>query len=119
MNLQQFFREHPKAALAFSGGVDSAYLLYAAIKYGAQVRAYYVKTAFQPQFELEDAIRLVQELGAVQAYNLDGGNSACLYLMGRKMNNTNSTEKRPISDIIYFASAWDPDAESFLVEDDE
>ena len=28
--LRQFFREHPRVALAFSGGTDSAYLLYAA-----------------------------------------------------------------------------------------
>lgn len=63
MNLEQFFREHPKAALAFSGGVDSAYLLYAAVKHGAQVQPYYVKTAFQPQFEYEDAQRLARELG--------------------------------------------------------
>ena len=40
MNLEQFFREHPKVALAFSGGVDSAYLLYTAVKSGAQVRPY-------------------------------------------------------------------------------
>lgn len=64
MTLAQFFQENPKAAIAFSGGVDSAYLLYAAVKSGAQVRAYYVKTAFQPQFELEDARRLVKALGA-------------------------------------------------------
>ena len=64
MELKQFFAENPKAAIAFSGGVDSAYLLYAALQYGARVRAYYVKTAFQPQFELEDAIRLARELGA-------------------------------------------------------
>lgn len=64
MNLEHFFKENPKAALAFSGGVDSAYLLYAAGKYGAQVKAYYVKTAFQPQFELDDAGRLARELGA-------------------------------------------------------
>lgn len=63
MDLQEFFREHPKVALAFSGGVDSAYLLYAAVKHGAQVRPYYVKTDFQPQFEYEDAQRLSQELG--------------------------------------------------------
>lgn len=62
MNLEDFFREHPKAALAFSGGVDSAYLLYAAVKSGALVRPYYVKTAFQPQFEYEDARRLAREL---------------------------------------------------------
>lgn len=63
MNLEQFYQEHPKVALAFSGGVDSAYLLYAAVKHGAQVRPYYVKTAFQPQFEYEDAQRLARELG--------------------------------------------------------
>ena len=45
-------------AVAFSGGVDSAYLLYAALQSGADVRAYYVKSAFQPQFELDDARRL-------------------------------------------------------------
>ena len=67
MELQQFLKDHPRAAVAFSGGVDSAYLLYAAGKYGAQVKAYYVKTAFQPQFELEDACRLAAELGADMA----------------------------------------------------
>jgi len=64
MTLHTFFRDHPRVALAFSGGVDSAYLLYAAIRSGAQVRAYYVKSAFQPRFELEDAQRLAGELGA-------------------------------------------------------
>lgn len=64
MTLQDFFRENPKAALAFSGGVDSAYLLYAAQQCGAQVRAYYVRTAFQPLFELEDARRLAEQLHA-------------------------------------------------------
>ena len=64
MELKDFFKEHPKAALAFSGGVDSAYLLYAAQKAGADVTAYYVKTAFQPAFELEDARKLAAELGA-------------------------------------------------------
>lgn len=64
MTLTQFFAENPRAALGFSGGVDSAYLLYAAIRSGAQVRAYYVRSAFQPQFEYEDAYRLAKELGA-------------------------------------------------------
>ena len=31
MDLNEFFKEHNKVALAFSGGVDSSYLLYAAI----------------------------------------------------------------------------------------
>lgn len=63
MELSDFFAQHPRVALAFSGGVDSAYLLYAAVKCGAQVQPYYVKTAFQPQFEYEDAQRLAQQLG--------------------------------------------------------
>jgi len=64
MTLSDFFKANPRAAIAFSGGVDSAYLLYAALQNAADVRAYYVKTAFQPQFELDDAIRLSRELGA-------------------------------------------------------
>ena len=64
MTLQNFFTENPKVAIAFSGGVDSAYLLYAAIQCSAKVRAYYVNSAFQPQFELDDAKRLAGELGA-------------------------------------------------------
>lgn len=64
MELFDFFREHPRAAIAFSGGVDSAYLLYAGRMAGADVRAYYVKSAFQPEFEYTDACRLARELGA-------------------------------------------------------
>ncbi len=63
MQLNEFFMEHPKAALGFSGGVDSAYLLYAAVRSGADIRPYFIKTAFQPAFELEDAERLAGELG--------------------------------------------------------
>mgnify|MGYP002571452186 FL=1 len=64
MNLQEFFAENPRVAIAFSGGVDSSYLLYAALHYGARARAYYVNSAFQPAFELEDARRLAGELNA-------------------------------------------------------
>lgn len=64
VELKEFFKENPRAALAFSGGADSAYLLYAAKKCGAEVKAYYVKTQFQPQFELEDAKRLASETDA-------------------------------------------------------
>jgi uncharacterized protein len=64
MTMQQFFAEHPRAAIAFSGGVDSSYLLYAAQQCGADVQAYFVKGAFQPEFELEDAQRLAKDIGA-------------------------------------------------------
>lgn len=62
VELSEFFKRHNKIALAFSGGADSAYLMYAAKKYGAHIKAYYVKSPFQPLFELEDARRLAQEL---------------------------------------------------------
>ena len=62
MELKEFFEKYPRAALGFSGGVDSAYLLYAGKKYGADIRPYFIKTAFQPEFELRDAIRLAKEL---------------------------------------------------------
>lgn len=72
MTLQEFFKSQSKAALAFSGGVDSAYLLYAAMRYGSDIGVYFVKSAFQPQFELEDAQRLAKELGAhLQVIRLD------------------------------------------------
>ena len=63
MNINEFFNEHKKAALAFSGGADSAYLLYAAVKCGADIAPYFVKSQFQPEFEREDAHRLAEQLG--------------------------------------------------------
>ena len=64
MMLEHFFENNNAVAIAFSGGVDSAFLLAMAVRCGARVKAYYVKTAFQPQFELDDACRLAEELGA-------------------------------------------------------
>ena len=64
MKLQEFFEEHPAAAIAFSGGADSAYLLAEALRAGCRVRPYFVKGPFQPAFELEDARRLCAQLGA-------------------------------------------------------
>ena len=63
MTLEDFFARHPRTALGFSGGTDSAYLLYAGLSLGADVRPYYIKTQFQPEFELADASRLARELG--------------------------------------------------------
>ena len=64
MTLEQFFQENPRCALGFSGGVDSAYLLYAGVRAGADIRPYFIKTAFQPAFELADAKKLAAGLGA-------------------------------------------------------
>lgn len=64
MTLNEFWKENPKAAIAFSGGVDSSYLLYTAVRAGAKVTAYYADSAFQPTFEGEDALRLAKDVGA-------------------------------------------------------
>ncbi len=72
MTLPEFFQANPRAAVAFSGGTDSAYLLYAAARYARQVRAYCARSPFQPAFEWEDARRLAGELGVeLRAVELD------------------------------------------------
>ena len=63
MPLESFFAAHPRVAVAFSGGVDSAYLLYAAKTAGCDAAAYFLKTPFQPRFELEDAQKLAGQFG--------------------------------------------------------
>jgi uncharacterized protein len=60
--LEEYLKAVPKGAVAFSGGVDSSYLLYAAKVSGMDVHAYYVDAQFQPQFELDDARRLADKL---------------------------------------------------------
>lgn len=85
MNLREFFHENLKVAIAFSGGVDSAFLLYAAKHYAKEVKAYYVKSEFQPGFELEDAKRLAGELNAeLQVLNLEA-----LDILGVRENPVN------------------------------
>ena len=50
------------AAVALSGGVDSCFLAYAASRVeGGNFAAYYVQSAFQPEFELTDALRAAKE----------------------------------------------------------
>jgi len=60
LQLQQFFEQNPRLAVAFSGGVDSSYLLYAADAAGCDVHAYFIKSEFQPQFELDEAINFAK-----------------------------------------------------------
>ncbi|MCL2046189.1 MAG: ATP-dependent sacrificial sulfur transferase LarE [Oscillospiraceae bacterium] len=63
IKLEEFLKKYPRVAIAFSGGVDSSYLLYAAKTVGCDVNAYFIKSQFQPQFELDDAISLAQFVG--------------------------------------------------------
>lgn len=72
MKLDEFWKDNPSAALGFSGGVDSAYLLYSGVAAGARIGAYFVDTAFQPRFALADAKRMAEELGvALQVLETD------------------------------------------------
>ncbi len=96
VELNKFFREHDKVAIAFSGGVDSSYLAHAANEAGADFTCYYVKSHFQPRFELEDAMRLADEIGfrmvVIEADILSderiAGNPSdrCYYCKNRIMN---------------------------------
>lgn len=61
--LEAFFEENPQGAVAFSGGVDSALLVWAAARFGKAWRAYYVQSAFQPAFELRDARQVADQCG--------------------------------------------------------
>lgn len=64
MQLEGYFAAYNRIAVAFSGGVDSTYLLYAAVKAGAEVKAYCVRSAFQPGFEYDEAKKLAERIGA-------------------------------------------------------
>ncbi|MBQ7886194.1 MAG: phosphodiester glycosidase family protein [Clostridia bacterium] len=48
--------------------------------------------------------QLMKDLGAVQAYNLDGGSSSAMMLGGEKINALSSKKMRPICDLLYFAT---------------
>jgi uncharacterized protein len=96
-NLKGFFRDNPKAALCFTGGVNSTYLLHIGKQCGASIRPYYVKTAFQPQFELDNALRLarqyrvrleVLEFDIFKTHSIIENDSDRCYLCKRKILST-------------------------------
>ena len=104
MELYEFFREHPRCALGFSGGTDSAYLLAAGREYGAELRPYYVRTAFQPRFELDDAFRMCEKLNVgltVLDYDIlavpgvaDNPGTAVISVSGPYLRSYASTRRR-------------------------
>lgn len=47
--------------------------------------------------------QLMKDLGAVQAYNLDGGSSSAMMLGGEKIN-ARGGKQRPICDLLYFST---------------
>ncbi len=70
--LSDFLTSHGRIALALSGGADSTYLLYAAKRSGARVKAFTVMSDFQPRSETENAVRMARNLGVdVHIINVD------------------------------------------------
>ena len=59
---------------------------------------------------VQDMAKLVYSMGDVQtAYMFDGGEATQIAFLGTKINNTDATNIRRVSDSIYFASAYQPD----------
>ena len=56
---------------------------------------------------LKQFASFVAEQGVQTAYNLDGGDSTMIIFRNEKINDVQNASTRSISDIIYFASAWE------------
>lgn len=66
---------------------------------------------------LEEFADLVaSQEGVLQAYNLDGGASSSMLFLGEKVNCPNRSARRELVDILYFASAYIPDASDEATE---
>lgn len=63
MKIDEYLKQFNNVTVAFSGGVDSAVLLFLAKKYCKSVNAVFIKSAFQPRFELEDAEKAAKDIG--------------------------------------------------------
>lgn len=55
---------------------------------------------------LPEWAEFLMTLGVENAYNLDGGNSSALIFHNEKVNAVKNQRHRKLSDIIYFASAY-------------
>ena len=56
---------------------------------------------------LKQFASFVASQGVQTAYNLDGGDSTMIIFRNEKINDVQNASTRSISDIIYFASAWE------------
>ena len=70
-NILNFFSNYSRVAVALSGGVDSAVLLSLAKSSKADIKAYFVKSAFQPDFELDDALKICDDTIPLTVIEID------------------------------------------------
>lgn len=62
------------------------------------------KANYSKGMTLDEFAQLFKELGAAEAYNLDGGGSSTMYFQGRVVNNPQGKDtERGVSDILYIA----------------
>ena len=61
-------------------------------------------------FTAGELAQVAYDVGAINAYNMDGGNSACLVLNGVKLNRFGKGGVREITDMVYFITAEAPAA---------
>ncbi|MHA6529429.1 phosphodiester glycosidase family protein [Paenibacillus sp. BAC0078] len=60
------------------------------------------KEGYSRGMTLAELADLMKDLGATEAYNLDGGGSSTMYFMGRVVNNPQGkNQERGVSDILY------------------
>ncbi len=63
-----------------------------------------------PGVTVQELADFMAELNCIQAFNLDGGNSATMVFNNAFYSKKTGSSERSVSDIIYFASAVDPAA---------
>ena len=81
--LAEFFAAHPRLALAFSGGTDSAYLLYAALACGCDVTALYAPLD-RIYLTATSAMDFFRALDGISAVRLSGTNADGWYIQEAK-----------------------------------
>lgn len=103
-SLADFLARTPRLAVAFSGGCDSSCLLAAARLAGCEVKAYLVKTAFQPDFEQQDALAVVERLDLpfelIELDMFDGGE-------GTRAICANPPDRCYLCKTLIFSTIWE------------
>lgn len=84
---------YPRSAL---GWVDDLHYIVLALN---------AEGPYQELGKVSDMGPYMQEKGCVDAYELDGGRSTAMCMGGRLINEVNLGGEKPMSDMIYFASA--------------